>query len=71
MIISWDDRCKASEEWVSAMGIQNLNRGIDQPFYHVLSDDGTSRYVAEGKSYSEISNISKLSLYITSIRVCR
>lgn len=48
VIASWDPRCLASDEWVNRMEIHNLARGTDQPFYHVLTEDGSSRYVAEG-----------------------
>lgn len=48
VIAFWDSRCKASEEWMERMGIRNLTRGMDQPFYHVLVDDGSTRYAAEG-----------------------
>ena len=30
------------------MGIHSLARGTNQPFYHILTEDGSSRYVAEG-----------------------
>ena len=48
VIISWDVKCQASEEWINRMGIHSLARGTNQPFYHILTEDGSSRYVAEG-----------------------
>ena len=36
VIIGWDARCEAGEEWIAHMGVDRLNRGRDQSFYHVL-----------------------------------
>jgi F-box protein 21 len=36
VIIGWDTRCDASEEWVRQMGIDTLEKGREQSFYHVL-----------------------------------
>ncbi|KAJ6503359.1 Hemimethylated DNA-binding protein YccV like-domain-containing protein [Mycena vitilis] len=46
-IIGWDPICSASGEWQSNMKVRSLPRGANQPFYHVLSLDGSQRYVAE------------------------
>lgn len=46
-IIGWDLTCKASEQWLRQMEVDSLTSGESQPFYHTLSDDGTSTYVAE------------------------
>ncbi|KAK7064086.1 F-box domain-containing protein [Favolaschia claudopus] len=46
-IFGWDRTCSATEEWQTNMNVQRLDRGPDQPFYHVLSLDGGQRYVAE------------------------
>ena len=51
VIISWDAKCQASEEWINRMNIQYWPRGTDQPFYHVLTDNGSS-YVAEGNYWN-------------------
>lgn len=49
VIVFWDPTCQATDEWVERMGVRNLERGADQPFYHVLVDDGSYRYAAEGQ----------------------
>ncbi|KAJ6621183.1 hypothetical protein B0H10DRAFT_2019132 [Mycena sp. CBHHK59/15] len=46
-IIGWEPTCMATEEWKTNMNVRNLPRGVNQPFYHVLSIDGSRRYVAE------------------------
>lgn len=50
VIVSWDPDCQASTEWVTRSGVLNLTRGVNQPFYHVLTNDGSFRYVAEGEN---------------------
>lgn len=34
-VVGWDARCSAAEDWVHSMGVDNLPRGKDQPFYYV------------------------------------
>ncbi|KAF8216042.1 hypothetical protein K438DRAFT_1799973 [Mycena galopus ATCC 62051] len=46
-ITGWDQSCSASKEWQINMDVHSLARGADQPFYNVLSLDGSQRYVAE------------------------
>ncbi|KAF7307094.1 F-box domain-containing protein [Mycena indigotica] len=46
-IVGWDPVCAASDEWKTLMQVGRLDRGADQPFYHVISLEGTQRYVAE------------------------
>ncbi|GAA6044201.1 hypothetical protein JCM8097_004667 [Rhodosporidiobolus ruineniae] len=46
VIRGWDYKCEASEQWIRQMQVDRLPRGRDQPFYHVLVSDGSSRYVA-------------------------
>lgn len=46
-IVDWDAKCLASDEWIGRMRVHELARGPNQPFYHVLVDDGTHRYAAE------------------------
>ncbi|KAF7303238.1 F-box domain-containing protein [Mycena kentingensis (nom. inval.)] len=46
-IVGWDAQCTATEEWRAAMKVADLARGANQPFYHVLTVDGSQRYVAE------------------------
>ncbi|KAL4444009.1 hypothetical protein ABPG75_011746 [Micractinium tetrahymenae] len=38
VIVGWDLRCCASEEWMQQMGVDRLPGGRSQPFYHVLPD---------------------------------
>lgn len=48
VILGWDVSCEASLAWQSQMGVDVLpGGGKDQPFYNVLVDDGSRRYVAE------------------------
>ncbi|CAF3469016.1 unnamed protein product [Rotaria socialis] len=47
VICGWDLSCAASPIWQVRMGIPNLVRGALQPFYHILADDFSRRYVAE------------------------
>ncbi|KAG1754890.1 YccV-like-domain-containing protein [Suillus paluster] len=46
-IYGWDASCVATEDWVREMGVDSLPRGRHQPFYHALTQNGSSRYVAE------------------------
>ncbi|KAF8632957.1 hypothetical protein AX15_001559 [Amanita polypyramis BW_CC] len=46
-IIGWDFTCRAPEEWIKRMNVDQLKKGRKQPFYRIIVDDGTSRYVAE------------------------
>ena len=52
VIISWDAKCQASEEMICDMDIRSLSRGTDQPFYHILTDDGKTLYAAEGNYWN-------------------
>lgn len=47
VICGWDLVCMASTLWQVRMGIPNLLHGASQPFYHILADDSSRRYVAE------------------------
>ena len=47
VIHGWDRTCTASTLWQMRMGISNLVRGPNQPFYHILATDSSRRYVAE------------------------
>ncbi|KAG1757181.1 YccV-like-domain-containing protein [Suillus lakei] len=46
-IYGWDPSCAATEDWIREMGVDSLSRGRHQPFYHALTQSGSSRYVAE------------------------
>lgn len=52
VIMGYTATCEASPSWVSMMNVGALERGPDQPFYHVLVDSrdrpgGQTTYVAE------------------------
>ncbi|XP_015124343.1 F-box only protein 21 isoform X1 [Diachasma alloeum] len=47
VISGWDKKCEASPEWMNEMGIDELNDGVNQPFYYLFVDDGSSRYAAQ------------------------
>ncbi|KAI5283804.1 hypothetical protein KEM54_001827 [Ascosphaera aggregata] len=47
VIVGWDPRCEAEEQWMQTMGVDYLQSGRNQSFYHVLVEDKTTRYVAE------------------------
>lgn len=53
VITGWDERCRASPEWMSEMGVDELKYGANQPFYTVFADDGSSRYAAQGRNSSK------------------
>jgi len=46
-ITGWDTQCRASAEWMRQMNVDNLSQGRAQCFYHIVADDGSTRYVAE------------------------
>lgn len=47
VICGWDLSCTASTLWQTRMGVSSLTRGAAQPFYHILANDSSRRYVAE------------------------
>ncbi|CAE6512900.1 unnamed protein product [Rhizoctonia solani] len=47
LVTGWDKECKADEDWIQAVGVNQLPRGRAQPFYSVVGEDGGTRYVAE------------------------
>ncbi|BGP32670.1 hypothetical protein JCM10296v2_004453 [Rhodotorula toruloides] len=47
VIRGWDYKCEASEQWIRQMRVDTLPHGRNQPFYHVVVDDGSARYVAQ------------------------
>ncbi|KAJ5937484.1 hypothetical protein N7454_004784 [Penicillium verhagenii] len=47
IITGWDSECGAGEPWMRRMGIDRLQAGRHQSFYHVLVEDRSVRYVAE------------------------
>lgn len=49
VIYDWDPRCLASPDWQEQMNVHLLTLRDQQPFYNVLVEDGSHRYVAQGK----------------------
>ncbi|GIX90773.1 f-box only protein 21 [Caerostris darwini] len=47
VIYGWDLTCTAGKDWIAQMGVYDLKYKDQQPFYHVLVDDKTSRYAAQ------------------------
>ncbi|KAK9886099.1 hypothetical protein WA026_014888 [Henosepilachna vigintioctopunctata] len=47
VIYDWDPECLASEDWQEQMHVDLLKFGNKQPFYNVLVEDGSHRYVAQ------------------------
>ncbi|TKA50992.1 hypothetical protein B0A53_05684 [Rhodotorula sp. CCFEE 5036] len=43
----FDYRCEAGEQWIRQMRVDTLPYGRHQPFYHVVVEDGSARYVAQ------------------------
>lgn len=46
-VTGWDPKCDQTPEWIAQMRVHLLERKAAQPFYNVLSSDGSERYVAE------------------------
>ncbi|OQN98874.1 hypothetical protein B0A48_15220 [Cryoendolithus antarcticus] len=46
-VIGWDVKCSAEDRWIQQMRVDDLPRGRNQPFYHIVADDKSVRYVAE------------------------
>lgn len=46
-IVGWDGQCEADPEWIEMMQVDNLRRGRMQPFYNIVAEDKSQRYVAE------------------------
>ncbi|ROW07475.1 hypothetical protein VPNG_07114 [Cytospora leucostoma] len=46
-IVGWDPNCVAGPGWIERMGVDDLLGGRGQPFYNIVGDDRSSRYVAE------------------------
>lgn len=46
-IVGWDAHCAAGPGWIMRMGVDELPRGREQPFYNIVGDNRSSRYVAE------------------------
>ncbi|KAI1840305.1 hypothetical protein JX266_013482 [Neoarthrinium moseri] len=46
-IVGWDAHCNAGPRWIAQMRVDDLPRGREQPFYNIVADDKSTRYVAE------------------------
>ncbi|KAJ0106824.1 hypothetical protein J7T55_001348 [Diaporthe amygdali] len=46
-IVGWDAQCEAGSGWIERMQVDNLPRGRHQPFYNIIAEDKSHRYVAE------------------------
>jgi len=55
-ITGWDPKCKASDQWMRQMNVDALEGGRTQCFYHVVVEDGSTRYVADENVVLEYSN---------------
>ncbi|XP_023288869.1 F-box only protein 21 [Orussus abietinus] len=47
VITGWDPYCAASPEWITEMAVAELSGGVQQPYYTVFTEDGSSRYAAQ------------------------
>lgn len=47
VITGWDLNCTMPMRWQEQMGIEKLTSRAEQPFYSVLANDGSIRYVAQ------------------------
>ncbi|SCV69982.1 BQ2448_1376 [Microbotryum intermedium] len=71
VVRGFDEECLANEEWIQSMGVDTLPFGRSQPFYHVITEGGGTRYVAQENIADEehrsipfecIENLAKLSV---------
>ncbi|KAJ5110731.1 hypothetical protein N7532_001266 [Penicillium argentinense] len=67
IITGWDSECDAGEQWMRRMGIDRLEAGRHQSFYHVLVEDRSVRYVAEENIELILPSISDLPRSLTTI----
>ncbi|WPG97844.1 Hypothetical protein R9X50_00062500 [Acrodontium crateriforme] len=62
IIVGWDFACAAEQRWIQQMRVDELPRGRDQPFYNVVADDKSIRYVAEENIDSITDDVPSLGL---------
>ncbi|KAE8308693.1 Hemimethylated DNA-binding protein YccV like-domain-containing protein [Aspergillus transmontanensis] len=67
IITGWDTECDAGEQWMRRMGIDRLQGGRHQSFYHVIVQDRSVRYVAEENIELLTPNITELPTTLTAI----
>lgn len=53
VIFGWDFICQVFRDWIIQMGVYMFFRKDKQLFYNVLVEDGSIRYVVDGK-YREL-----------------
>lgn len=51
VIFNWDAKCVAAVDWKERNNIASLEFKHNQPFYNVLAEDDSHRYVAQGKFF--------------------
>ncbi|KAI9369452.1 Hemimethylated DNA-binding protein YccV like-domain-containing protein [Aspergillus egyptiacus] len=61
IITGWDAECGAGEQWMRRMGVDRLQSGRHQSFYHIIVEDKSVRYVAEENIHIITPDISELS----------
>ncbi|OAG44034.1 hypothetical protein AYO21_01886 [Fonsecaea monophora] len=47
VIYGWDPYCRMQEQWITMNQVDRLPNGRSQPFYNVIVEDESTRYVAE------------------------
>lgn len=47
VIYGWDPMCNMQEQWITMNQVDRLPQGRKQPFYNVLVEDESTRYVAQ------------------------
>ncbi|KAJ9611606.1 hypothetical protein H2200_004790 [Cladophialophora chaetospira] len=47
VIYGWDHYCRMQEQWITMNQVDRLPQGRNQPFYNVLVEDESTRYVAQ------------------------
>lgn len=67
IITGWDTECDAGEQWMRRMGVDRLQGGRHQSFYHVLVEDRSVRYVAEENIELIAPHISELPQTLTAV----
>ncbi|KAJ5114583.1 hypothetical protein NUU61_000342 [Penicillium alfredii] len=67
IITGWDSECGAGEQWMRRMGIDRLQAGRHQSFYHVLVEDRSVRYVAEENIQLTVPHLAELPHNLTAI----
>lgn len=74
VIYDWDPECLASVEWQRQNDVYRLELQGRQPFYNVLVEDGSHKYVAQGENIEFLifffRNILWSTLYTYVIKSC-